>query len=119
MKPFFPLVLGLVVSSCSDLGRQLCGDIPKEQRILLDSIETVAGSKAKFATIPCESNYINVRLAQAANDTVLYAMHDLLIQSGRLPWTTLDVYNHSGQQLYQQWYDVHEDRYYRVGEAPR
>lgn len=84
-----PLIINL---SCSKI---LCGSLDKEYQDLIDSVNTKFKDSFSIEYIPCEFNYINLKLnTQNLDSTLVREAHQILYNPDKKTgWPTILIYD--------------------------
>ena len=113
LKSILLLLIINLVFGCDWVLKEMCGEITDAQKTMIDELEQLTNNEIKIAVIPCETRYVNVYIEKSISDSILYRIHDSVRLN--LPWNTLSIYSFEDNHLlFNQSYDLHKKKYYRV-----
>lgn len=106
MKPIIYIFLGaitliIIFLLFLDIDHILCGELPDELRIKIESVESKYGSLVEISYIPCEPSYINLKIKGLNHNIPYDAIHKILYdENKRLGWAILLVYDSHNKYLF-------------------
>jgi hypothetical protein len=85
--------------SCDNI---ICGKLDPKRQKMINNVNLKYKGEFKAESIPCEPNYVNIKLELDQLDTsLLFDIHNLLYnKTDNSGWVTLLVYDNNGKYLF-------------------